>query len=131
MTRSTSPTDEAPEPLRPADLALLQLAAAGGPPRARARDQQADLAGLDLTHRVLEAVIDLDPEPADLEPALAAIVARFGPPEGPTRSVCALLRDEWQAAASQPQFAAWLLAEALAAGSRPEGRRRRNRPDAS
>ncbi len=116
--------------LRPSDLALLHLAAADAPPRARARDQQADLAGLDLSRRVLDALVELDPEPDELEAALSAIVARLGPPEGPTRAVCALLRDEWRAAALQPHFADWLLGEALAAGAREGGRRRRNRPDA-
>jgi hypothetical protein len=52
-------------------------------PRQRARDQQADLAGLQLKRRILDRLAALDPEPADLEGALIRIVEEFGEPTGP------------------------------------------------
>jgi hypothetical protein len=73
---------------RPRDLALLLLAASNLPPRARARDQQTNLAGLALRRGVLDCLAALDPEPKDLESALMTIVAELGEPTGPTRGVC-------------------------------------------
>ena len=107
---------------RPRDLALLLLAASGDPPRARARDQQADRAGLALRRRVLDRLAALDPEPEDLEPALAAIVAEFGAPTGPTRGVCAQLLQEWDECRLSPGAWSWLLAEALASADRAPSR---------
>ena len=62
-----------PEPLRPRDLALLLLASRDLRPRQRARDQQADAAGLALKRRVLDRVAALDPEPAEFEAALVEL----------------------------------------------------------
>ena len=47
--------------IRPRDLALLLLASGDLLPRRRARDQQADRAGLDLKRRLLEGVAAFDP----------------------------------------------------------------------
>src|SRR5262249_46373002 len=77
------------EPLRPRDLALLLLASGDLLPRQRARDQQADLAGLRLKRTVLDRLMALDPEPEDLEAALVRIVEEAGPPTGPQRAVAA------------------------------------------
>src|SRR5689334_15922960 len=104
--------------MRPRDLAILLLASGDLLPRQRARDQQADRAGLDLKRRVLDRIAALDPEPADLEAALLAIVAEMGPPEGPARAVAAVVRDEWLAACASPEWVAQLLAEATAADQR-------------
>jgi len=98
---------------RPRDLALLLLAADAGPPRARARDQQADRAGGALRRAVLDRVAALDPEPDDLDAALAAVAADLGAPTGPARAVGALFRREWDDARAAPGYWAWLLAEAL------------------
>jgi hypothetical protein len=103
---------------RPRDLALLLLAAGCGPPRARARDQQADRAGGALLVRVLDRLAALDPGPDQVEEALAAVVAEFGEPSGPTRAACAQIRREWEDARSIPGFWAWLLTEALEASGR-------------
>ena len=104
----------------------MLLAAGGGPPRPRARDQQADLIGGQLGRRVLERVAALDPDPSHLEAALARIVLELGAPTGPTRSLCALILQEWQAGLRSPGFWPWLVAEALE-GSGPDRERRRRR----
>jgi hypothetical protein len=101
------------EPLRPRDLALVLLASRDLRPRQRARDQQADLAGLALKRSVLEKVAALDPEPDALEATLAQIVDTLGPPLGPARAIATLVRDEWLMACAAPEWVAQLLAEAL------------------
>jgi hypothetical protein len=103
---------------RPRDLALLFLAIGADPPRARARDQQADRAGGELRMRVLDRIAALDPEPDDLDTALDAVVAALGDPTGPTRAACSQFRQEWDDARLVPGYWAWLLAEALEKGSR-------------
>jgi hypothetical protein len=100
-----------PEPLRPRDLALLLLASGDLLPRQRARDQQADRAGLELKCRVLNRLAALDPEPGQMEEALLRIVNELGPPTGPVRAIATLVRDEWQAACAAPDWVAQLLAE--------------------
>jgi hypothetical protein len=111
--------------LRPLNLALLLLASGELLPRQRARDQQADLSGMDLKRRILEAVVNRDPEPEDLEAVLMEIVDTFGPPTGPTRSVAASLLEEWQTACVSPEWVAQLLGEAtqLSAEGKRRGRR--------
>jgi hypothetical protein len=99
--------------IRPADFALFLLASGDLMPRKRARDQQADVAGLDLLRRVLDMLVSYDPDPADVEGALMRIVAEIGPPHGPTRAVAASVRDEWQDAAATPEFVAWLIEQAV------------------
>ncbi|HEX6289802.1 MAG TPA: hypothetical protein VFZ66_11455 [Herpetosiphonaceae bacterium] len=108
-------------PLRPADLAYLLLAGGDLLPRQRARDQQADLAGMELKRRVLHQLVALDPEPDALDAALERIIAEIGPPYGPTRGICLNVRYDWEAAITSPQFVAWLIDEAVRAG---EGQRR-------
>ena len=102
------------EPLRPRDLALVLLASRDLQPRQRARDQQADLAGLALKRRVLEQVAAIDPEPEALEAALAQIIDTLGPPRGAAQAMAVLVRDEWHMACATPEWVAQLLAEALA-----------------
>jgi hypothetical protein len=114
---------------RPRDLALLLLAIGGGPPRQRARDQQADLAGLELHRRILDRLACLDPEPDDCEATLARIVEEFGQPTGPTRGVCLRVKQEWEECRDSPTAWSWLLAEALEAGSDAPRRRRGRGPE--
>jgi hypothetical protein len=109
----------AAEPLRPRDFALLLLASGDLVPRQRARDQQADRAGLDLKRRVLDGLAARDPEPEELEAALLAIMEELGPPTGPTRAVALALWEEWQAVTVAPEAIAHLLAQAL---TRPEAK---------
>ena len=114
---------------RPRDLAVLLLAIGGGPPRERARDQQADVAGADLHRRVLDRVAALDPEPREFDATLARIVAEFGDPTGPTRGVCLRVKQEWEECRQSPMAWSWLLAEALESGDGEPKRRRRRGPE--
>ncbi len=109
--------EPASEVLRPRDLALLLLASGDLRPRQRARDQQADTAGLELKRRILDRLAALDPEPDELEAVLARIVEEIGPPHGPTRAVAVLIRDEWRAACVAPEWVLHLLREGTAGGS--------------
>ena len=97
---------------RPRDLALLLLASRDLRPRKRARDQQADLAGMELKRRVLEEVAALDPEPSELEATLMRIAKGLSVPSGPARAVAAIVHEEWLMAAASPEWVAHLLAEA-------------------
>src|SRR6516225_5719417 len=90
--------------LRPRDLALLLLASGDSLPRQRARDQQADIAGLAVKRRILDRLAALDPEPAEIEEALAKIIDELGPPTGPTRSLAISIRDEWRMACTTPEW---------------------------
>jgi hypothetical protein len=121
--------DEGREGYRPRDLALLLLAIGGGPPRQRARDQQADLAGLALHRRVLDRLAALDPDPGDCEAALARIVAEFGEPTGPTRGVCLRVKQEWEECRDTPSAWSWLLGEALENHDGSPRRRRGRGPE--
>jgi hypothetical protein len=111
--------------MRPSDLALFLLASGELMPRKRARDQQADVTGLELKRRVLDLLVALDPAPEQLDSALAQIVAELGPPYGPARAICLSVRDEWEAAALVPEFTEWLLDQALRESANPGGGRRR------
>jgi hypothetical protein len=111
-----------PDDLRPRDLALLLLASGELSPRQRARDQQADLAGAGLKRRVLAELVARDPDGPEVESILMEIVAEFGPPTGPTRSVALSFLEEWRMARAAPAWVAHLLDEAVA--GRTEGRRR-------
>jgi hypothetical protein len=106
-----TPTD----PPRPRDLAMLMLASGDLLPRQRARDQQADRAGLVLKRKLLERIAALDPDPALLEETLFQIVQELSPPSGPVRALAVMFREEWQAAGAAPEWLAHLLAEAVAA----------------
>ena len=98
---------------RPRDFAMLLLASGDLRPRQRARDQLADLAGMEIKRRILERLIEADPEPEELESVLVKAVEEIGPPFGPTRAVAAVIRDEWQAASITPEWVCHLLSEAV------------------
>jgi hypothetical protein len=100
------------DPLRPRDLALLLLASGDLRPRKRARDQSADLAGLEMKRRILDRLAALDPEPLELEASLLRIIDEMGPPTGPTRAVALTVRDEWRMACASPEWVMQLIAEA-------------------
>jgi hypothetical protein len=91
----------------------LLLASGDLAPRKRARDQQADLAGLALKRRVLDALAARDPEPDDMEGALLAIVVEVGSPPGATRAIALALFEDWRIATETPGWVAHLLDEAL------------------
>jgi hypothetical protein len=112
-----------PAPLRPRDLAVLLLSSGELVPRQRARDQQADQAGLALKRRVLTKLVALDPEPDGLEAALVAIVEDVGQPFGPTRAIALSLVDEWHTACANPEWLSHLLGEAVRGPSRDKVRK--------
>jgi hypothetical protein len=119
---------DTPGDMRPSDLALFLLASGENQPRKRARDQQADIAGLELKRQVLDLLIAADPEPAELDAALMQIVGQLGEPTGPTRAICGSFREEWEAAALAPGFTEWLIDQALLESENPSrrmGKRRR------
>lgn len=99
--------------VRPGDFARILLAASGSPPRARARDQQADLAGEALRQRVLNRLIVLDPDPDEVEAVLLAVVIEFGEPAGPTRGVCTAIHQEWEMNRIQPDYWTFLVSQAI------------------
>jgi len=101
-----SNADFLPSPLRPRDFAILLLPSGDATPRRRARDQQADRAGMELKRRLLDALVALDPEPDQLEAALLTIVEELGPPSGPTRAIALALIEEWRAASALPEWPA-------------------------
>jgi len=112
-------------PLRPRDLALLLLASRDLRPRQRARDQQADIAGLELKRRVLDEVAAVDPDPGEFEATLLAITERLDVPSGPARAIAVQVRDEWQMACASPAWVEQLLAEAVRPDKpKGEGRKR-------
>ena len=104
------------EPMRPGDFARLLLATGFALPRQRARDQQADRAGLDLKRRLLTLLAERDPEPDEFEATLLTIVEAIGPPTGPTRAVALIVHQEWQAACAAPNWMDHVLTEALREG---------------
>ena len=108
---------------RPKDIALFLLGSGETGPRQRARDQQADAAGLDLKRRVLTEVVARDPDPDGLEAALLEIVDAFGPPTGPTRAVARSVLEEWRFAASAAGWVPHLLGEAVNPPQRKKGDR--------
>ena len=107
MTSSESST-----PLRPRDLALLLLASGDLRPRQRARDQQADHAGLALKRRMLDRLAALDPEATEIDACLQRMVEEFGPPHGPTRAIASSIRDDWLDACTSSAWLQKLLEEA-------------------
>jgi hypothetical protein len=107
-------------PLRPRDFALLLLASGDLAPRQRARDQQADRAGLALKRRLLAALAERDPEPEEMEAALLAAVEDLGSPTGPTRSLALALFEDWQTASVTPGWLAHLLDEAVRSAEGPD-----------
>lgn len=119
MNDSTQPTPT----VRPRDFAVLLLSSGDVTPRQRARDQQADRAGLELKRQVLSALVALDPEPEDLESALLAIVEESKPPSGPARAIAWALLEEWRTASATPEWLAHLVGEAVR-GPETEGKRR-------
>lgn len=116
-------------PFRPKDLADLMLAGGELLPRERARDQQADLAGMALKREILLRLSALDPEPDELDQALAQIIESMGEPSGPVRGICLNVRYDWDAACQSPRFVAWLLEEAVreSSGTPRKGKRGRQR----
>ncbi len=125
MQNTDQPTPDAP--LRPKDLADLLLASGDMLPRQRARDQQADRAGMSLKQDILARLSALDPDPHQLDAALAQIIEAIGEPTGPTRGVCLNILYDWDAACQSSDFVRWLVAEAIEQSSgEPRPKRRKH-----
>lgn len=112
----------------PRDFALLLLGSGEAAPRQRARDQQADAAGLGLKRRVLAEVVARAPAADAFEAELLAIVDDLGPPAGPTRAVALGILEEWRLAGSSPGWVPHLLGEAVAPRTGKGGRGGGNLP---
>ncbi len=120
-------SDPSSEGRRPRDLALLLLSTAGDPPRERARDQRADVAGMELRRRILDRVAAIDPEPNDFAECLTEIALELGEPTGPARSVATAIWQDWEASRIAPEFWSWLVAEAVIATDRGHSPPRKRR----
>jgi hypothetical protein len=112
------------DPLSPRDFALFLLGSGEAAPRKRARDQQADAAGLELKRRVLAELVARDPAVDQFEAELLAIVDELGPPTGPTRAVATGILEEWRFAATSPGWVPHLLSEAVAERGTGKGNKR-------
>jgi hypothetical protein len=110
--------------LSPRDFALFLLGSGEAAPRKRARDQQADAAGLELKRRLLAEVVARDPTADRFEAELLAIVDDFGPPTGPTRAVALGILEEWRFAATSPGWVPHLLGEAVTERGTGQGSQR-------
>jgi len=99
--------------LRPADFARLLLAGGDLVPRQRARDQEADRAGLAIKRRLLERLAADDPEADAIEAVLTHAVEDWGEAAGSARAVAATILEEWHAACADPRIVAHLLTNAV------------------
>jgi len=114
--------------MRPRDFALLLLSSGELLPRQRLRNQTPDFIGLELKRRLLQSLAALEPEPGDLDEALARLIDELGPPTGPVRALAMSFRDEWQAVPVNPQWIEHLQTEAVRRGERGNGRGRQVHP---
>ena len=114
--------------MRPRDLALLQLESEDVRPRERARDQMPDRIGLKLKQQLLRKLADLDPEPGELDAALARLIDELGPPTGPVRALALSFRDDWQYLQAHPESIGPLFDQAQRPDEGGDRRGRRVRP---
>ena len=123
-------TTPSPSPY-PRQLAVLLLASGESLPRQRARDQQADVTGSELKQRVLQRLIELDPEAEELLGTLEKIIIELGEPTGPTRAIARMISEDFAALCNNPQLAEWLVTSAVqeqtaeSSGDKSSRRRRR------
>ena len=73
------------------------------------------MAGSRLKQRVLQRLVELDPEDDELHTALDQIISEIGEPTGPTRAVARLIAEEWESANQTPQLTSWLLDQSVQA----------------
>lgn len=105
----------------PREFCTLLKAVDRRPPRL-SRDLEPDLIGIDLKHRVLDALIADPPGASDFEAALLERAAALDLPSGSARGICSDILAEWRMAHASPTFLPWLREEAARP---PEPRRRR------
>jgi len=108
--------------MRPRDLALLLLASEELRPRKRLRSQYPDNLGMELKRSLLQRVVDLDPEAAELESVLARLIDELGPAPGPIRALAVVFRDDWRGLEANPEWLEQLREEAAREGGDGGGR---------
>jgi hypothetical protein len=114
--------------MRPRELALLQLSSEEVQSRRRMRGQMPDRIGLELKQLLLRKVADLDPQPEELDAALARIIDDFGPPSGPIRALALSFRDDWQDLRAHPETVGLLFNQTVRSDEGGDRRDRRVRP---
>ncbi len=114
--------------MRPRELALLQLRSDEVQSNRRMRGQAPDRIGLELKQRLLRKLADLDPEPEELDAALARLIDDLGPPTGPTRALALSFREEWQELRAHPETVGLLFNQTVRSDEGGDKRGRRVRP---
>jgi hypothetical protein len=114
--------------LRPRDFALLLLAAGDVAIRDRARDQQADLAGLALKRRMLNEMVAVDPESHEMAAFLFELPKRLDAASCSIRSLALAVMQEWQTARVTPNWRDNLLDLAARHCQKESGRRGQQLP---
>ena len=114
--------------MRPRELAVLQLASEEVQSNRRKRGQAPDRIGLELKQRLLRLIADLDPEPEELDAALARLVDDLGPPTGPNRALALSFRDEWKDLQAHPETIGPLFHQTVRSDEGGDKRGRRIRP---
>lgn len=97
--------------MRPAQLCgelLMALEASEGRRRRRVRDTTPDAIGLGIKRRLLEEIVQADPDPETFETWLAGRCFAEGLADGPVRAMALSIRDEWQLAVGANDFRQWL-----------------------
>jgi len=99
-----------PRPAQVCRALLAAMAAADGRRRSRKRDQTPDAIGLDVKRRLLERVVDADPDAADFEAWLMHCSLDGGEhlAQGATWAMGRAVLDEWRMAITMADFASWL-----------------------
>lgn len=105
----------------PLEFCTLLKAVDRVPPRL-SRDLEPDLVGIELKHRILDALVADPPAAGDFEAGLLARADALGLAPGAARGICSDILAEWRMAHASPAFLPWLRAEAARP---PEPRRRR------
>jgi hypothetical protein len=114
--------------MRPRELALLQLGSEELQPRQRMRGQAPDRIGLELKRQLLRKLADLDPEPEELDAALARLIDDLGLPTGPIRALALSFRDDWQELRAHPETVSLLFHQTIHSDEGGDRGGRRVRP---
>ena len=96
---------------RPADVCrglLETIEASEGRRKRRARNTTPDSIGLDIKRRLLEEVVNADPDGNELEGWLLERCLAEGPADGPLRAIALTIWEEWKLAHASGDFRRWL-----------------------
>lgn len=99
-----------PRPAQVCRALLAAIAAAEGRRRSRKRDQTPDAIGLGVKRRLLEQVVDADPDADDFEAWLMQHSQAEDDPnaQGALAAMARAVLDEWRMAITMADFATWL-----------------------